>query len=149
MRLEDLQAQLVRALMDQGEPPDGFDAARLAMAACSLINKRLRESARAWPALARCLGERYAERFRESARVTPPPAEGGPLADGRAFLQTIPITELDEEARREGLLVDLHWRTTRGGLKRRRGCVVKWARLGGRLVVGVRLPGGGVRLFRL
>src|SRR5215211_4919183 len=67
--LHELQARLVRALTGQGEAPEGFDAGRLAVAARSLVNKRLRESARAWPALGRCLGGRYAERFRAYARV--------------------------------------------------------------------------------
>ena len=145
-RLALAQAGLVRSLVGQGEPPPGFDAERLALAARSLLSKRLREVARAWPALCRCLGERWAEQFRAWASQTPPPGEGGPLADGRAFVRTVPSAELDDEARHERLLVDLHWRSTRTGLRLRRGAALKAIWLPGqrRLMLGVRLPWLGV-----
>jgi hypothetical protein len=147
-RLAAAQGELVRALVGQGEAPAGFDEARLALAARSLVGKRLREVARAWPALCRCLGERWAERFRDWAAHTPPPGEGGPLADGAAFLRAVPPGELDDKARLEALMVSLHWWRTRRGLRRRRGFVLKSAWLPGqrRLVVGVRLPWLGARL---
>src|SRR5262249_43990882 len=110
--------------------------------------KRLRETARAWPMLARCLGGRYVERFRAFAAMTPPPAEGGPLADGWAFGQSIPANELDDDARRERLLVELHWHRTGGGLRLRRGLAFRTARIGGRCMIGVRLPWLGVRMLR-
>lgn len=145
-RLAEAQAALVRGLLS-GEPPDGFDAARFCLASRSLINKRLREVARAWPMLARCLGDRFAARFRAFAQTTTPPGEGGPLADGRAFLDTFPIHELDEAAREELLRVDLNWRRTSTGLRPRRGVVVKWIRKNGAIAVGIRMPGFGVRVY--
>jgi hypothetical protein len=148
-RLAQAQAALVRSLVAGATPPEGFDVRRLATAARSLLNKRLRETSRAWPMLARCLGDRYGERFRAFAAGMPPPAEGGPLADGWAFAQTVAADELDDDARRERLLIDLHWRRTRGGLRPRRGAAVRWARIGGRRVVGVRLPWLGTWLLRL
>src|SRR4051812_44039586 len=108
-RLAAAQTRLVEALVGQGEAPPGFDATRLELASRSLLNKRLRETARAWPAVARCLGDRYPERFTDHARRTPPPAEGGALADGWAFVRSIPAGELDDEARREIFLTGLHW----------------------------------------
>ncbi len=143
------QALLVEALVSGGERPVGFDAARLELAARSLLNKRLRETARAWPALVRCLSDGYAERFRAYAGGTPPPTEGGPLADGRAFARTLPPALVDDEARAEVLLVDLNWRRTANGLRPRRGVTLKAAWLRRRLVLGVRLPRLGVRLVSL
>jgi hypothetical protein len=148
-QLAEAQSRLVRSLVGQAPPPDGFDPVRLRLAARSLVNKRLRESARAWPMLARCLGGRYAERFRAFAALTPPPGEGGPLADGRAFARAVPLDELDGDARRELLLVDLLWRPTRLGLRPRRGFALKGARIGGRWVIGLRVPGLGARLIAL
>jgi hypothetical protein len=147
-RLAAVQETLVRALVGQGSPPEGFATARLELASRSLVNKRLRETARAWPALGRCLGEQYTERFRAFARSTPPPAEGGPLADGRAFVRTLPAELLDDKARLEVLRIDLHWRSTGGGLRPRRGPVVR-LRWIGCPVLGLRLPWLGVRVVRL
>ncbi len=150
-RLAAAQAELVRALVADGPAPAGFDAARLALAARSLANKRRQEAAHAWPALARCLGDDFAERFSAFARATALPARGGPLADGRAFAATLPARLLDDEARLEVLTTDLPHRRARDGLVPRRGPALRWAWLPGarRLVLGVRLPGLGVRLLAL
>jgi hypothetical protein len=147
-RLAEAQAELVRALVAGGPAPAGFDAARLALAARSLANKRRQETAHAWPALARCLGDDFAERFSAFARE-PLPARGGPLADGRAFAATLPARLLDDDARLEVLAVDLRQRRARDGLVARRGPALRWAWLprARRLVLGVRLPGLGVRLL--
>lgn len=145
-RLADRQAELVRALTGAGDVPAGFDRARVERAARSLVGKRVAEVARAWPALAAALGERFRERFRAYAQVTPPPEHGGPLADGRAFADTLADDEWTDAAVWERLTVDLHHRRDRGGLRRRRGFGLAWARLlgSGRLVVRLRLPGGRV-----
>jgi hypothetical protein len=140
-RLAEQQADLVRALVGGGEPPAGFDAERLRLAARSLVNKRLREVERAWPALARCLGERWPEQFTAFARITPPPAEGGPLADGLAFARTLPQGDLDDEARAERFFAQLH----RARLPLR----MVWLPRTGRLVLGVRLPWLAVRMLGL
>jgi hypothetical protein len=136
--LAEQQAQLVRALVRQGETPPGFDQERLRLAARSLVNKRLREVGRAWPALARCLGDGFMDRFRRFAEVHPPPAEGGPLVDGWAFARTVPETELDDEARLELFFVERY--------RSRLPVKVRWLSQGGRLVLGVRLPWLGVQV---
>jgi hypothetical protein len=138
-RLAEQQAQLVRALVGQDEAPAGFDAERLRLASQSLVNKRLREVERAWPALARCLGEHWSARFTAFAQTTPPPPEGGPLGDGLAFARTLPSCDLDDEARTERFFVELH--RTRLPLR------AAWLPQAGRLLLGVRLPWLGARVL--
>jgi hypothetical protein len=140
------QAELVRALTGAGPLPAGFDAERVQRATRSLINKRVAEVARLWPALAAALGERYAERFRTFAATTPPPHSGGPLADGRAFAATLTPTEWTDAARLELLTFDLRYHWTGTGLRRRRGFAFRWVRLpqSRRHIVRLRLPGGRV-----
>jgi hypothetical protein len=140
-RLSAEQAELVHALVGGGETPAGFDAERLRLAARSLINKRIRETALVWPALARCLGESYSERFALYAAKNPPPPRGGPLADGRAFAATLPAGELDDESRMELMLADLY--------RRRLPVRVRWLPGSGRLLLGVRLPWLGMRVVGL
>jgi hypothetical protein len=137
-RLAARQGELVRALVAGGEVPAGFDARRVARAARSLINKRLREVALAWPALAGCLAERFVERFRAYAETVPPP-EGGPVADGERFARSLPPAERGDEVELMLLRLALG----------RRVVAVAVARLpaSGRRVVGVRLPGLGVRVW--
>src|SRR5262249_22125644 len=86
-RLADSQAELVQGLTGRGPLPAGFDQERVRIAAEALARKRLRSAARAWPALHRALGEKFAPHFEEYAASAPLPREGGPLADGRAFVQ--------------------------------------------------------------
>jgi hypothetical protein len=140
-RLAEQQAQLVRTLVCQDKPPAGFDGERLRLAAGSLLNKRLREVERAWPALARCLGAHWSARFTAFARTTPPPAAGGPLADGLAFARTLPAGDLDDEARTERFFVELH--------RARLAVRAAWLPQAGRLLLGVRLPWLGARLLAL
>jgi hypothetical protein len=137
-RLADRQAELVQALVAGGAVPAGFDARRVAGAARSLVNKRLREVAQGWPALVECLGDRFAERFRAYGEQGPPP-EGGPAADGERFARSLPPAERSDEL--ELLLLRLALGRRLVGLAR--------ARLprSGRRVVGVRLPGLGVRVW--
>jgi hypothetical protein len=147
-QLAEEQARLVEALTRSGALPEGFDGDRLRAAAESLLRKRTREAAHAWPALARALGESFDEKFRDFAGRVPLPHEGGPLADGRAFAADLAARgELPDEGRLEALTVDLHYRRTARGLKRRRGLAVRVIRLrqARRLVIAVRLPWLGVR----
>jgi hypothetical protein len=140
-RLGEQQTALVRALVGGGEPPAGFDAERLRLAASSLINKRIREVSRAWPALARALGKGFAARFRAFALTHPPPQAGGPLMDGLAFATRLAPGELDDSVRLE--MVRARLAGARFGFAS--------VRLGQsrRLVLGVRLPGLGARLIAL
>jgi hypothetical protein len=150
-RLAEQQARLVGALVAGGEHPEGFAPERLRLAAGSLRNKRVREVVRAWPELAACLGEEFAERFLAYAADHPPPAEGGPLADGRSFARTLAPGEWTDEARLAVLGVDLHHRRSAGGLRRRRGLALRgaWLRRARVLVLGVRLPWLGVYWLRV
>ena len=84
-RLAAEQAALVRALVDGGPVPGGFDPARVRATSAALAAKRAREVASAWPALAAELGEDFTARFLADAARRPPPARGGALADGLAF----------------------------------------------------------------
>ena len=70
-RLAARQLELVQALVGGGggggAVPAGFDEQRIRQAARSLVNKRLREVALAWPELTGCLGDRFpAEQLRVS-----------------------------------------------------------------------------------
>ena len=134
-RLAAEQTALLRALVGGDEPPAGFDNERVRLTARSLINKRLREVARAWPALSHCLGDQFNSRFTLFAGTHPPPAEGGPLADGRAFARTLAASEMDAESGMELLRVDLYQRWLPARLR--------WLPRVGR-IVGVRLPWLGV-----
>ena len=84
-RLAAEQAALVRALVDGGPVPGGFDPDRVRATSAALARKRAREVARAWPALAAELGDDFTARFLADAARRPPPARGGALADGLAF----------------------------------------------------------------
>lgn len=105
-KLHEEQAALVRALVLGRPSPPGHDAARIAAAARSLVGKRRREAARAWPALTASLGEEYRPLFDAYCACTPPPANGGPGADGRAFARSLPWDRLDDAARLEVLRYD-------------------------------------------
>jgi hypothetical protein len=83
--LADRQLQLVRALTG-GNSPAGFDQARLALTARTLLNKRSRAVARAWPRLAESLGDQFPKWFGQYAAEHPLPASGGSVADGLQFV---------------------------------------------------------------
>jgi len=76
------QAALARALLGQGPVPGGFNAGRVAAMAETLAHKRLHAAARAWPLLARQLGDAWAVRFAATCAGTPLPPHHGPLLDG-------------------------------------------------------------------
>jgi len=130
-RLAAEQAALVRALVDGGPVPAGFDRDRVRATAAALARKRAREVARAWPALAAELGDDFTARFLADAARRPPPARGGALADGLAFAGALARTRrLSGDARVEALLAAAHLAATVAGPPRR-------------LVVIVRAPGLG------
>jgi hypothetical protein len=137
-------AAVALAVTGAGDVLDGFDAARVAVTRDALMNKRVRAVARAWPGLARELGDEFSARFAAFARSTPLPSSGGPLADGRAFAQTLEQRgELRDAGRREALAVDLRYRAVPGGLTPRgRGLVVRTTLLRSprRLLIAVRFP---------
>lgn len=141
------QAELVAALAGSGPVPEGFDAARLEAAAAALVSKRRQALARAWPVLARSLGAEFETEFAQFAAATPLPRDGSPFADGWAFARRLLAAgRLADEARLELLTVQLHWRCKGTELARRRGLVLRLARLRQtpRLVVALCLPWLGV-----
>lgn len=146
-QLAEGQEALLRALVAAHEPPAGFDAARVRLAADSLVAKRTRAAARTWPALARALGPSFGTRFAAFAARTPLPRQGGALADGLGFVRSLPRPEtgrLDDAAPFERLGVVLRYRRAGrdGSLVPRRGPAAAGAWLGQsrRWVVAVRVP---------
>jgi hypothetical protein len=141
------QEALLRALVGAEEPPAGFDAGRVRLAADSLVSKRTRAAARTWPALAGALGPSFGTRFAAHAARTPLPRRGGALADGLAFARALPREEtrgLDDAARLERLGVALRYRRAGrdGSLVPRRGPAAAgaWLRQSPRWVAAVRVP---------
>lgn len=63
MNLAERQAELLRALLADGEVPAGFDAAKIAVERKALRNKRRGVVAYVRPDLRQRLGERYRELF--------------------------------------------------------------------------------------
>jgi hypothetical protein len=147
-RLAAQQTALVSALLAGGEVPGGFDSQRVRAAAEALARKRERSAARAWPELARDLGERFHELFAIYAAAMPLPARGGPLADGRLFAGWLARREeLPASGRLQVLGVDLRYKTTPDGLVPRWGPAFRAVLLDRprRLVLAVRLPWLGER----
>jgi hypothetical protein len=139
-RLAAEQTALVRALVDGGPVPAGFDPDRVRATAAALARKRAREVARAWPALAAELGDDFTARFLADAARRPPPARGGALADGLAFAGALAHTRrLSGNARVEAMLAAARLSTSPARLA---AAVAGPPR---RLVVTVRLPGLGER----
>jgi hypothetical protein len=143
-RLGAEQAALVRALVDGGPVPGGFDPGRVRATSAALARKRARDVARAWPALAAELGEDFTGRFLAEAARRPPPARGGALADGLGFADALARQgRLPGNARVERMLAAARLSTrpvrlamTAAGPPRR-------------LVVTVRAPGLGERWLSL
>jgi hypothetical protein len=143
-RLAAGQAALVRALVDGGPVPGGFDPERVRATSAALARKRAREVARAWPVLAAELGGDYTGRFLAFAAGRPPPLRGGALADGLAFARALARGgRLPANARPEAMLAAAHLSTRPARLA---AAVAGPPR---RLVVTVRLPGLGDRWLSL
>ncbi|MBC6463359.1 hypothetical protein HKK72_36815 [Actinomadura sp. HBU206391] len=120
------QERLVRALVAGDEPPPGFDAARVAVAARALLNKRAGEVARSWPRMAAAYGGRWAPVFADWAAGTP---SRGSWLDGWEFARSR-RAHLPPAAVAELAGCEAHWSYRPDGPPRRR-----------RVAIG-RLPGG-------
>jgi hypothetical protein len=143
------QADLVRALVAQGPIPAGFDEARVRAAARSLVNKRRRSLARAWPKLVEAVGDAYVERFTQYASETPLPGCACTQADGRAFLRWLAAHQpLSDAACLEALTFDVRFVVTPAGLRPRR-FAFKSATLRDARVLAARLPFLGERWWRI
>ncbi|MGQ0837892.1 hypothetical protein [Actinokineospora sp.] len=70
-RLAAAQADLLRALLADGQPPPGFDQNALRTEAAALLAKRRRVAAQLAPDLAGELGKRFGPLFDEYARAHP------------------------------------------------------------------------------
>ncbi|HYN17257.1 MAG TPA: hypothetical protein VEY96_04110 [Actinomycetes bacterium] len=143
-RLAAEQAALVRALVDGGPVPGGFDPGRVRATSAALARKRAREVARAWPVLAAELGQDFPGRFLADAARRPPPASGGALADGLAFASALARQRrLSPDARVERMLAAARLSTRPARLA---------ATLAGpprRLVLTVRAPALGEHWFSI
>lgn len=80
--LAEAQERLVAALVAGGEPPEGFDAHRLAVTSRALLRKRAGEVAYTWPRLAAAYGDDWRASFARFAAGRPPL---GGLRDGFDF----------------------------------------------------------------
>lgn len=146
------QSSLVRALVADGPIPPGFDGDRVKTLARSLVNKRRQALARAWPRIARLLGNAYVEQFTTYARANPLPASGSPLEDGRHFLHWLDEkAPLPDSARMEAMAFDLRFYSTPLGLRDRGGFGVKIAKMRETpaLVIALRLPWLRIRWLRI
>jgi hypothetical protein len=124
--LERLQSSLAEALLKGESKLRGFDAERMQVASQALANKRRREAARAWPTVARWLGNDFASQFDRYSKQTPPPENGGPLADGWAFLRCLEAADrLPSDVRLARYAVDLRYRSRASGLSPRRSPTIR------------------------
>jgi hypothetical protein len=119
--LAEQQAALMAALAGKAPVPAGFDAARVQAAAAALAFKRARAVAQTWPSTRAALGDRFRELFADYAIRTPLAQDGGPLADGRRFVQDLSRhTRLTDATLMQALSFDTRYRFTAQGAARRR-----------------------------
>ncbi len=154
MSLDDRQAALMAALAGRGPVPPGFDAGRIRAAADMLARKRAHALAQAWPCLPLMLGPDFHARFAAYAQQTTLVAQGGPLADGRLFVQWLQAAglPLTDEVRLKAFGVDLRFTRRAQGWVPRRGPAVRavWLPVARCWVVGLWVPGRvGERQLRI
>jgi hypothetical protein len=146
------QAALVRSLTVAAPSPAGFDPQAVAVSARALRKKRVRTVTRVWPRLAEALGETFEEQFLAYAQQHPLPRQGGPLADGRRFVQYLQEQgKLPDAGRWEAFAVDLHHVLRPDGLHPRTGLFLRLARFPQLrwLALAIRLPWLGGRILTL
>lgn len=145
------QKALIASLTGHGPMPAAFEPSRLHAAAIALSNKRTRALARAWPRLAAALGADFNERFAAYAATAALPSRGGPLADGRAFAQTLDLAHAPESVRVDILAIDLRYKMTPLGLVLRRWPAMKmlWLFDSHKLIVAIAVRGLGDHWFRV
>ena len=139
------QRELLTSLRS-GIAPKEFDAQQIRLCSRSLIRKRAREAAEAWPAHAAWLGARFEPLFETFASMHAPCAEGGPLADGYQFIEDArkEFADAPRSVRVEWFMVQLRWDRTMEGLRPRTGLCVRIAWMGWRPVIAFRYVGRGV-----
>jgi hypothetical protein len=104
------QHALVAALTANAPPPADFDQTQVATAAAALAKKRMHAAAKAWPALADAIGEKFEPLFARYASRQPLP-RAGHAADAREFLRHV---LRHEELSDDAALRLLRLRLTRG-----------------------------------
>jgi hypothetical protein len=141
------QTELVAALTGGGRVPNGFDPTRVRALAAALQEKRARELARAWPRLARALGDAWASAIASHMCELPAPPLSGPLGDGRALARSLAARgRLPWEGRLELLANEVRWRWGPDGNRspRRFGAGAATQRHPPRLCLALRAPGLGL-----
>jgi len=132
------------ALVADGPIPAGFDAVQVRTTARSLAAKRLHAVQQCWPELTAALGDSFVAHFGDYAKRRGIPRDGGPLADGWFFAQSLRERHIfPSAATAERLAVALRFVVSEHGLTPRRGLALKiswWP-----FVVGVHLPFLGER----
>jgi hypothetical protein len=104
------QRELALALSGRGDPPAGFDRARVAAASQSLARKRERLVEKQLPRLVECLGPRFHRLFSEYRRETVLASGAASLEDARMFCRWLAgHCELREDAKRELLRIRCRW----------------------------------------
>ena len=107
----------------------GFDDSRVHVARLALLQKRCRSVARAWPAIAESLSDRFVPLFSEYADANAAPLQGNASIDGRAFARWLERRgELSESARIQTILYDVQYKCRSGTPIERRlpYCTVRW-----------------------
>jgi hypothetical protein len=147
-RLAARQQALLAALCGGGPAPVGSDGQRFRGLARTLVDKRRRVVAEAWPATRRALGERFGQQFAAYVAEHASPPAAGAVADGAQFVRWLTRRcAVPRAARRELLLAQLHHRWRAGIARRRRGCRISWLWLGGVPCFAIVLPFGRVVTF--
>ncbi|HEY7115025.1 MAG TPA: hypothetical protein VH475_00475 [Tepidisphaeraceae bacterium] len=139
--LADRQRQLLESLTtDQPAPPE-FDPRRIELARRSLLAKRARGVAKAWPSVAADLAGRFDELVERYARSHELPQARTGDDDGLRFARWLC---------REGLLSD-DGRIQLLVRRAARGWPLRMTRLPGshRLAIALRLPARGIRWFSI
>lgn len=150
MSLAEQQAEVMAALLRRGPIPPGFDAQRMHAAASVLASKRAKGVARAWPSLEHMLGAEWPMFFQRYGQHVHAPAQGGALADGRAFVRWLSGQRaLSDDVRLQVLRVDIRYRQSAKGWGARRLPCLKFAWLAqrGSLAVALRLFGHRLWVF--
>src|SRR4051812_37222563 len=83
------QAAFLRAMHGHADAPAGFDARQVQLAATSLLNKRSKAAANAWPELKKWLGARWQASFEAYASQQPLPEDADGRTDGYAFARWV------------------------------------------------------------
>lgn len=129
------QEALLAAVIRGAPPPEGFDPERVRALADSLAAKRVRTAKRLWPALARCLEDRFESELRRIVMAHPLAKERAALLDGMRLAEAFEA-DLSSDAALELARVRLRYRVTAEGLKRRPFAVTLSARHVGVAVLG-------------